>query len=118
MPEPDLQTQLARLQQLYEQGTLTEALYRAALVGLGVEPTTVFDQRGLQTAQQVNVAGNYVDQRQVTVEPGASPAALRCAYLHRVAQHTRRLPLAGVDPKAASDEGGGELQLAAVYTAL
>jgi formylglycine-generating enzyme required for sulfatase activity len=52
------------------------------------------------------------------VEPGASSEALRRAYLHRLTQQTRRLPLVGVDPKAASSEEYGELQLSAVYTAL
>ena len=31
----DLAAQVAKLQQLYEQGVLTEELYRAALTGLG-----------------------------------------------------------------------------------
>ncbi len=38
--------------------------------------------------------------------------------LNRVAQQTRRLPLSGVDPKAAIAESKSDLQLAAVYTAL
>jgi len=119
MSEPigqDLQAQLAQLQRLYEQGLLSEENYCAALVGLGVDPATVFDQREQRVEQQINVARDYIVQQQV--EPGASPAALRRAYLHRVAQQTRHLPLAGVDPKAVGDEGSGELQLSAVYTAL
>jgi len=79
------------------------------------QKTTVFGQQGQRVGVQVNVAHDYVVQQ---VERGASPEALRRAYLHRLVQQTRRLPLAGVDPKAASDERGGELQLAAVYTAL
>ena len=118
MPGQDLDAQLAQLEQLYEQGLLSEANFRAALAGLGVRRGALFGQAGQQVGAQVNVARDYVDQRRVVVEPGASPEALRRAYLYRVAQQTRRLPLAGVDPKAASDEGGGELQLSAVYTAL
>lgn len=49
---------------------------------------------------------------------GIDPEALHQAYLYRLMQQTRRLPLAGIDPKAANDEGGKELQLSAVYTAL
>ena len=118
MADQNLEAQLARLRQLYEQGVLTEELYRAALAGLGVEPAATFDLRGQRFEQQVNVAGNFIDRRQMVVEPGASPQALRRAYLHRVAQQTRRLPLTGVDPRTARDEGSGELQLSAVYTAL
>jgi formylglycine-generating enzyme required for sulfatase activity len=118
MPPPsdqDKQTQLDQLRQLFEQGLLSEANYRAALTGLNVDPASVFDQKKQQVEQQINVAGDYV---QVGVETGASPSALRRAYLHRLAQQTHRLPLAGVDPKIASDEESRELQLSAVYTAL
>jgi len=115
MSDQDLNVQLARLRQLYEQGVLSAELYRAALAGLGLRPESVFGQQGQRVGMQVNVARDYVVQQ---VEPGASPEALRRAYLHRLVQQTRRLPLAGVDPKAAGDERGGELQLSAVYTAL
>ncbi len=111
----DRQAQLTQLQQLYEQGLLSELNYRAALRGLGVDPATVFDQQQQQVEQQINVARDYIH---VGPEPGASPAALRRAYMHRLMQQTRRLPLAGVDPKAASDAEYQELQLSAVYTAL
>ena len=117
-PEAARWTQLDLLRRLYEQGVLSEEAYRAQLEELGVDSSGLFDLRGQHVGSQFNIARDYVDQRQVVVEPGASPTALRRAYLHRVAQQTRRLPLAGVDPRAASDEGGGELQLSAVYTAL
>jgi len=116
MPAQDLDAQLAQLRQLYEHGVLTEELFRAALTGLGVRPEAVFGQQGQRVGTQVNVAGDYVVQP--VVEPGASPESLRRAYLYRVVQQTRRLPLAGIAPQAASDERGGELQLSAVYTAL
>jgi len=115
MSDQDLNAQLAQLRKLYEQGVLSAELYHAALAGLGVRPASVFGQQGQRVGAQLNVAGDYITQQ---VEPGASPEALRRAYLHRLAQQTRRLPLAGVDPKAAGDERGGELQLSAVYTAL
>jgi hypothetical protein len=115
MSAQDLDAQLAQLRQLYEQGVLSAELYRAALAGLGLRPESVFSQQGQRVGAQLNVAGDYITQQ---VEPGASPEALRRAYLHRLVQQTRRLPLAGVDPKAAGDEQGGELQLSAVYTAL
>ncbi len=110
--------QMARLQQLYKQSMLTRELYHAAIKGLGLDPGAVFELQGQHIEQQVNVAGSYYDHRQIVVEPGASAETLRQAYLHRLAQQTRRLPLAGIDPKAAGDESSGELQLAAVYTAL
>jgi formylglycine-generating enzyme required for sulfatase activity len=65
---------------------------------------------------QYHVAGDLIQQ--AVSPPVTAPTELRRAYLHRLVQQTRRLPLAGVDPKAASDEGSRELQLAAVYTAL
>jgi hypothetical protein len=111
----DLAAQVAQLQQLREQGVLTEELYHAALAGLGLEPDAVFDLRGQRIDRQVNVAGDYVT---LQVEPGASPQALRRTYLQRVAQQTRYLTLSGVDRKGVGDEGGGELRLSAVYTAL
>ena len=78
--------------------------------------TTVFDQRGQQVGTQYNVAGDLFQQ--AAPPPAADPAVLRRAYLHRLIQQTRRLPLTGVDPKAAATEGSRELSLSAVYTAL
>jgi formylglycine-generating enzyme required for sulfatase activity len=112
-----LAARLAQLRTLYEQGLLSEANYRAALAGLGVDPFTVFDQRGQTVGAQVNVAGDYVYQRQVEAGLSTDPESLHRAYLHRLVQQARRLPLAGVDPKSVSDESE-ELQLSAVYTAL
>jgi formylglycine-generating enzyme required for sulfatase activity len=78
---------------------------------------TRFDQRGQQVGVQYNVAGDFIQQ--AAPLPSADPAALQRAYLHRLMQQTRRLPLTGVDPKAAgSDAESHELLLAAVYTAL
>ena len=47
-----------------------------------------------------------------------SPVELVPQVATCLAQQTHRLPLSGVDPKAASDQESGELQLSAVYTAL
>ncbi len=116
MSDRDLQTQLAQLQTLYEQGALSEANYRAALAGLGLDPASIFAQQGQQVEAQINLA--YVDQRRVPAETGAGPRALRRAYLHRLVQQTCHLPLAGVDPKVASDVECSQVQLSAVYTAL
>ena len=44
--------------------------------------------------------------------------ALRDTYLGRLLLETGRLSLAGIDPKAASDESEARLSLSAVYTAL
>ncbi len=49
---------------------------------------------------------------------GPNAAALRAAYLNHVFETTGRLSLAGVDPKAASNEAEARLNLGAVYTAL
>jgi formylglycine-generating enzyme required for sulfatase activity len=117
-PTSDLMAQVALLRKLHEQGLLSEANYRKALADLGVDSLKVFVQPGQQVGEQINVVRDYVDQRQVVVEPGASPGALRRAYLNRVMQQTRRLPLAGVDPRAAAEEKCREVQLSAVYTAL
>jgi hypothetical protein len=66
----------------------------------------------------------HVHQRAGTRETGAKrapskdePRTLADAYLHRVLDASSRLPLAGIDPKAAS-ETEAQLQLSAVYTAL
>jgi formylglycine-generating enzyme required for sulfatase activity len=69
------------------------------------------DLRGSQGAM-------YKPTIQVTPEPGASPESLHKAYLNRLVSQIYRLPLTGVDPKVATDEGSRELELAAVYTAL
>lgn len=62
-------------------------------------------------------AATYIEQHEVK-EDATSPAALRRAYLNRLADQVRQIPLAGIDPQAAADAANGELQLAAVYTAL
>ena len=67
--------------------------------------------------RQVN-AQTYIEQREVKAEDATSPTALRRAYLNRLAEQVRRIPLAGIDPQAAADAANGELQLSAVYTAL
>ena len=105
MSDQDLNAQVAQLRELYEGGLLSEANYRAALVGLGVDPGIVASgaKYHIHVEQGAGLAigdGARVDRP----EPGAGPEALRQAYLARMARQTRRLPLAGVDPKAASDE--------------
>jgi formylglycine-generating enzyme required for sulfatase activity len=67
--------------------------------------------------RQIN-ADTYIEQREVRPEDATSPAALRRAYLNRLADQVRRIPLAGIDPQAAADAANSELQLSAVYTAL
>ncbi len=67
-------------------------------------------------AQEIAAVG-HTDVSTVPASP-AQVGALRQAYLYRLMQQTRRLPLGGVDPKSASDVQSGELRLSAVYTAL
>ena len=104
------------MRQLHAEGKLSDALYQAALKGLGVKPDVVYDQREQTVQAQYNVAGDYILQQ--AAQPDASAEALRQAYLYRLMQQTRRLPLGGVDPKSASDAQSSELRLSAVYTAL
>ncbi len=106
---------LALLKRWRDQGRLTEAEYQAEIVALENSGAT-FDQHGQNVQQQINVAGDYILQQ--ASQPGASAEILRQAYLHRLLRQTRGLPLTGVDRKAAEEEGNGEVQLAAVYTAL
>jgi len=53
-----------------------------------------------------------------TAELGTDPRSLQQAYLNRLFGQIYRLPLSGIDPKAAVDRGSSELELSAVYTAL
>ncbi len=68
------------------------------------------------------VGGDIVTGTKITTvyqaAPGPDPAALRAAYLNHVFETTGRLSLAGVDPKAATNEAEARLSLGAVYTAL
>ncbi|MBN2393752.1 MAG: NACHT domain-containing protein, partial [Anaerolineae bacterium] len=109
------QAQLALLKRLYEQGRLTEDEYQAEIAALKGS-VAVFDQREQTVETQYNIAGNLILEQ--AKQPGASAEVLRQAYLYRLMQQTRRLPLGGVDPKSASDAQSSELRLSAVYTAL
>jgi formylglycine-generating enzyme required for sulfatase activity len=67
MPKPTdraLTAQVALLKRLVEQGKLSEEDYRRELADLGVEPAAVFDQRQQQAEEQINLAGDYLDQSQ------------------------------------------------------
>jgi formylglycine-generating enzyme required for sulfatase activity len=92
--DQDLQAQLAQLQQLYEQGVLSEENYRAALVGLGVDPATVFDQREQRVGQQIIVTGDYYAGEPGPPAPDAETAAAR--YLRHCVGANRRLQLQGI----------------------
>ena len=72
------------------------------------------DIHDLNHAQVILATGNVLVQ---SPPPGASPEALRQAYLHFLLEKTSYLSLAGIDPKAASDSAAG-LSLGQVYTAL
>jgi hypothetical protein len=92
---------LAQLQQLYEQGLLSEANYRAALVGLGVDPDAVAG--GPTYHVHIESASGLAigDGAQVGTEPGAGPPALDeettlGRYLRHVVEANRRLQLQGI----------------------
>jgi formylglycine-generating enzyme required for sulfatase activity len=114
LPDSDVSAQRALLERLHKQGRLSDEDYRAALAELSVDRAAA---PASHIEKQFNIAGDYVDKR-ATPEPGASPDTFRRAYLHRLAQQASRLPLVGINPKAASDQKSGELKLSAVYTAL
>ncbi len=122
---------LALLQRWREQGRLTEAEYQAELAalesnGAASVPHTQTVQTTAAGARSLAVGGAARGNTIITgdvilaqaAQPGASPAVLRQAYLYRLLQLTRGLPLTGVDRKAAEEKGNGEVQLAAVYTGL
>jgi len=81
--------------------------------------TTTFDLREQQVQEQVNVAGDYVDQRQVVAPPDAClPAldeetALAC-YLRHVVEANRRLRLQGI----RSASGLVSIDLEEIYVTL
>ncbi len=90
----ELQGEIKALIKQRDKGRLSQEEFKDEVSALGVDPRSVFDQRGSQIEKQINVAGNYIDQRQM-LPAGASPDALRRAYLHQLAQHAGRLPLSG-----------------------
>ena len=59
MSEEARQANLDLLQQLYEDGVIPESDYRTRLVSLGVDPATVFDQRGQRVGKQIIVGRDY-----------------------------------------------------------
>ena len=144
--ETDREGQLTQLKDLYRKGLLSKENFQAAITGLGMDPTRVFNQLQQHVDHQTNVVGDVkgpllsgkfggpvsagggaaIDLReshgakiiQATTETSADPESLRAAYLHRLARQLHRLPLTGVDPKVATGEGSRDLELSAVYTAL
>ncbi|MEN8759857.1 MAG: SUMF1/EgtB/PvdO family nonheme iron enzyme [Desulfobacterales bacterium] len=146
--DPANQAQLKQLIGLYEKGLLSKENLQAALTGMGMdtaEADSLFNQIQQQVDHQTNIgemsagivqphsefqgdvqqAGRdfnqyLIDARRFDIVPGpgASPESLQKAYLNRLVLQIYRLPLAGVDPKVATDEGSRELELSAVYTAL
>jgi formylglycine-generating enzyme required for sulfatase activity len=66
----------------------------------------------------INIGGTVSQHFYHQGEPATNPAALRTAYLNRLFSQANALSLAGVDPKAASDEAEARLNLGAVYIAL
>ena len=95
--DPALQAQLDLLRSLYDQGLLSEEAFRAQAASLGVNPQTLFDQRGSQVKQQVNVAGNYYA---APPEPPGPPALDESTalgrYLRHVIESNRCLQLQGI----------------------
>ncbi len=66
----------------------------------------------------INIGGSVTHHYYAQTETATDPTVLRSAYLHRLFNQANTLSLAGVDPKAASDEAEARLHLGAVYTAL
>jgi formylglycine-generating enzyme required for sulfatase activity/energy-coupling factor transporter ATP-binding protein EcfA2 len=81
--------------------------------------TTAFDLREQQVQEQVNVAGDYVDQRQVVAPLDACPPALDeetalACYLRHVIEANRRLRLQGI----RSASGLVSIDLEEIYVTL
>jgi formylglycine-generating enzyme required for sulfatase activity len=122
MTDQDLQTQLAQLRALYDQGLLSEANYRAALAGLGVDPATVFAQQRQQVETQINVAGDILiadpDRlwRAIRRRPPTQDLRRSTArYLTYVVDRYRYLDLKGM---GVSDRVPLRLPLAEMYVPL
>ncbi|RIK33999.1 MAG: hypothetical protein DCC55_33910 [Chloroflexi bacterium] len=81
-------------------------------------PTGAVTVSGDVRESVINIGGAVTQHFYTQGEPVADPAALRTAYLNRLFSHANTLSLAGVDPKAASDEAEARLHLGAIYTAL
>ncbi|MGD9099058.1 MAG: hypothetical protein PVF45_01165 [Anaerolineae bacterium] len=140
MTDQDLQDQLAQLETLYAQGLLSEANYRAALVGLGVDADAVLAGPGARVegagavAQDDSVAattGGVAVGRDVggdVLMPGAVKAELRlpdpardkaararARYLAHLRRDCNALPLAALGGEEGADE---DVTLDKVYIAL
>jgi hypothetical protein len=140
----DREKQLAELRQLQEKGLLSKAAYQAAVAGIQAsyqaevqsgaaaqgEGATAIGERAVQArdvggsiitgdSNRAVEAEQYIE-RYYAADPATAvdAAALRQAYLGRLLVEAGRLSLAGIDPKAAGDASGAQLNLAAVYTAL
>ena len=100
LDDEGLETRKREFQHLYEQGLLSEAAYRIALAGLGLDPDTVFAQQQQRVEEQHNVAGDYYDQRQYfNGPPDAVPLdgdVALARYLNHVIEANRRLELQGI----------------------
>jgi hypothetical protein len=73
-PIPNCILKFKTLIKLRDKGRLTQAEFEAEVRALGLDPLTVFDQRGALIERQINVTCDYVDQRQL-LSAGASPEA-------------------------------------------
>jgi len=51
--KPDRRKEIAELEILYKKGQLSEAIYRAALKGLGLDSSAVFNQKKQSVEQQI-----------------------------------------------------------------
>ncbi|MCI0731532.1 MAG: SUMF1/EgtB/PvdO family nonheme iron enzyme [Chloroflexi bacterium] len=111
------------------------ARFEASLAGSGAvaqgEGSTAVGERGVSVKGNVAgdiisgdynrkiEAGQYIEHYHEAGQAAAGEVkALRDAYLGRLLLAANTLSLAGLDPKAASDESQAQLDLAAVYTAL
>ena len=89
IPDPDLSRHIRQLQQLYDQGLLSEANFRAALDGHGC------GQRYIE--RQINVAGNFVSQAAPPVLPHPMhDDTAQDRYLRHLIAINHHLPLQGI----------------------
>lgn len=104
---------------LAKKNSILTALGGSGAIAQGSQSTALGER-----AQQVNapVRGDVLGAGATKVvhihDQQGTADALRIAYVNRVFQLSRQLSLAGVDPKAASNEAEARLNLSEVYTAL
>jgi formylglycine-generating enzyme required for sulfatase activity len=111
--DDDLSRQVAQLQQLYQQGLLSEANFRAALIGLNLDTEQI-----RKIERQIIVQGDYIEQRKTAEPPVSSPTldadTALSRYLKHVIGSNHLLQLQGI----RSSTGLVSIELEEIYITL